>query len=163
MIHISIKDVDPENNRVTFRLKSASSPFEIVNKLDNTALLQIANPGLDFETQKRWNIEIVAENRDASSQSNQVASFAVTIDVVDENEPPIWKDTNIIFKEGDVAGARSQRDNPRAEDLDFGGRSPVTYRITKDPQGFFDVDRNSGSLTYVHVRNYFLYELLKFL
>ena len=86
---------------MTFRLKSASSPFEIVNKLDNTALLQIAKPGLDFETQKRWNIEIVAENRDASSQSNQVASFVVRIDVIDENEPPEWEDTNIIFKEGD--------------------------------------------------------------
>jgi len=143
-------DVDPENNQVTFRLKSASSPFEIVNKLDNTALLQIAKPGLDFETQERWNIEIVAENSKASSSSTKVASFAVTIDVVDENEPPIWQDTNIIFKEGDVAGARSQRDNPRAKDLDFGGRSPVTYRITKDSQGFFDVDRSSGSLTYVH-------------
>ena len=141
---------------MTFRLKSASSPFEIVNQEGNTGLLQIAKPGLDFETQEKWNIEIVAENKDASSPSYQTASFAVTIDVVDENEPPIWKDTNIIFKEGDVAGARSQRDNPRAVDLDFGGKSPVTYRITKDPMGFFDVDRTSGSLTYVHVSS-FLY------
>ena len=123
-----------------------------MNKDDNTAFLQIAKPGLDFETQKRWNIEVVAENKDAvSSTSSKAASFAVTIDVLDENEPPIWDDTNIIFKEGDTNGAKSQRDNPHAKDLDFGGKSPVTYRITKDPLGFFDVDRNSGTLTYVHV------------
>ncbi|CAG5106170.1 Oidioi.mRNA.OKI2018_I69.chr1.g2721.t1.cds [Oikopleura dioica] len=142
-------DVDPENNRVTFRLKSESSPFEIVNKDDNTAFLQIAKPGLDFETQKRWTIEVVAENEDAADRGKD-ANFAITIDVLDENEPPIWDDTNIIFKEGDTNGAKSLRDNPRAKDLDFGGKSPVTYRITKDPLGFFDVDRNSGTLTYVH-------------
>ena len=142
-------DVDKDNRKVTFEITSPStSPFEIINQdnPENSALLQIGGEMLDFETRPKWTLEVRAINNDGKPVKSQ--TFTVTIDVLDENEPPVWDDNTIVYNEHALKGAQPLSGQPHARDLDFGGTQKVTYTITKDQEDFFDINRDSGYITY---------------
>ena len=141
------KDIDPDNNEVKFEIVSPStSPFDIVNLDGNSAYLLIGEQ-LDFETRPKWNLEIRAYNYKGTPSKEQ--SFTVLINVEDENEPPIWDDIQVVFDEGQLAGATPTNGlQPHAIDLDFDRSQKVTYIITKDPEEFFRIDSNTGYITY---------------
>ena len=144
------KDVEPENREVTFRIVSpADSPFEIINQdnPENSALLQITNERLDFETRPEWILNIRAEN--AKAEEVKYQSFTMKITVRDENEPPIWDTDEVRFVEGDVNGAGPQGNvHPHARDLDFGGIQKIFYRKVNDPEDLFTLSRDTGRIKY---------------
>ena len=142
------KDIDGDNRDVTFEIVSPlGAPFDVINKdnPENSALLQVGKDGLDFETTPQWTLNIRAINK--QGKPVQFKDFTVLVTVEDENEPPEWEDNQIRMTEGDKKGAMPSS-HPHAIDRDFGGSQTVTYDIITDPENYFDIDRQTGRLTY---------------
>ena len=59
----------------------------------------------------------------------------VEVQILDENEPPIWDVAQqVVFQEGDMAGTSPQSGQPSAHDPDFGGSQTISYYVEDDPE-----------------------------
>ena len=73
------------------------------------------------------------------------------VNILDENEPPIWdSEVQIVFQEGDMAETSPKSGQPKARDPDFGGSQKISYYVEDDPEHFFAIDKETGFIKYVN-------------
>jgi hypothetical protein len=154
----SDRDVDETNSKVAFRVDDPNAPFyftpdgKMFVKNDDA---EIVAEKLDYETRqsKKWVFTVTAENPGSnplSAKAQQSHTVTVELDILDEDEPPIWDGRTIVLREGDQPGTKPNV-QPHATDPDFGSRDTdsIVYSITADgdPDGYFDLDSKRGHIT----------------
>lgn len=109
---------------------------------------------LDYETPPNmYDLVIKAYNKDAKNGDNDefASTTTVHINVIDENEPPIFQNTpyNVPLTEDTddetpPEGPGSPLVTVEAKDLDFDSNQTVTYSISDDPESWFEIDKKTG-------------------
>ncbi|NXM81661.1 CADH1 protein, partial [Oenanthe oenanthe] len=149
-LHVTDQDLpgSPAWNAV-YRIKSGDPQgnFEITtDPKTNDGLLKTAK-GLDYETQKRYKLEVSVENDVAFTVPLKPATATVLVVVRDVNEAPIFIPP---VKRVDV-----MEDVPvgyhvtsyTAQDPDKEQSQKITYRMGSDPAGWLAIDPENGIVT----------------
>uniref|UniRef100_A0AAR2J6L3 Cadherin domain-containing protein n=1 Tax=Pygocentrus nattereri TaxID=42514 RepID=A0AAR2J6L3_PYGNA len=99
---------------------------------------------LDFEQNSKFTLLVVAENDVPFAKPLTTSTTAVTVNVLDVNEAPVFDpEEQIISKPEDVA-VGSELTVYTATDPDTARTQKVTYRVGSDPAGWVSVDGETG-------------------
>ncbi|XP_026123944.1 B-cadherin-like [Carassius auratus] len=99
---------------------------------------------LDFEKTKQYVLSVIVENDDPFVGSLPTSTATVTVNVEDVNEPPEFKPKeNLIFKPEDAA-VGTELVTYTATDPDIGKSQKITYKISKDPADWLNVNQDTG-------------------
>uniref|UniRef100_A0AAR2K802 Cadherin domain-containing protein n=1 Tax=Pygocentrus nattereri TaxID=42514 RepID=A0AAR2K802_PYGNA len=99
---------------------------------------------LDFEQNSKCTLLVVAENDVPFVKPLTTSTTAVTVNVLDVNEAPVFDpEEQIISKPEDVA-VGSELTVYTATDPDTARTQKVTYRVGSDPAGWVSVDGETG-------------------
>lgn len=158
-IYVTDADIDAVNQHVKFTLASHKNIFRIITDATDgrKGIIQVAQEGkLDFERGTNpYMIKVTAENDQASSSKRLSHDTNIIINVLDENEPPIFEEQDpliLTVKEHDMTESPASKIVAVDRDkLSVGGRDQVvTYSIRagSDPNSWFTIDRVSGLLRH---------------
>ncbi len=141
---------DPDtSDQITYSLSNnAGGAFEINA---TTGEVSVADTDLiDYESDQSLEIEVTAESTDGSSTTQ-----VYTINVLDFNEFAITQITDSDTSANEVSEAALAGTvvglTAFAEDADLSAN--VTYAITNDPSGAFEIDETSGVVTVSNCRS----------
>ncbi|HEY2251159.1 MAG TPA: cadherin domain-containing protein, partial [Planctomycetaceae bacterium] len=131
---------DPENQGMTYAITSGNSSNAFAINA-NTGAMTVANPAaLDFETTPQFQLTVQVTDKGSPALS---ASAAVTINLIDVNEPPIIAQQSFALPENSPAGTAVG--TVTAVDPENQG---VTWSIVSGNTGnAFAIDANTGAIT----------------
>ena len=135
----AVRATDADNDTLTYSLKGPDeASFSIV-----AARGQIRTAAdLDHEARSSYSVTVTADDGKGGT-----ATIAVIITVTDVNEPPTVNGQNLvtIFENQGLSASYSAIDPERDE---------VTWSVTGRDRGDFNIDRNTGKLTFRNTPNY---------
>lgn len=117
---------------------------EAVNIDSNTGVVSVGKDGLDYEIAHQYEIWIEASDSDRPSLRSVIL---LTINVTDANDnPPVME--KLIYN----AEVLEEETPPqfitkvKATDDDSGDNGEITYRLSNDREGTFEIDADSGEI-----------------
>jgi hypothetical protein len=129
---------------VTYAIAAGDTSRFAINRASGELIY--IGPGEDYESEpNRYDLTVSATDRDGLSDR-----AAVTVEILDVNEPPVFKQQSYEFE---LAENQDGSDKPvvlgtlTATDQDAG--DIVTYAIAGGDTGLFAIDGTSGELSYV--------------
>uniref|UniRef100_H2ZE80 Cadherin domain-containing protein n=1 Tax=Ciona savignyi TaxID=51511 RepID=H2ZE80_CIOSA len=153
-ISASDADIDPANKAVTFTITAGDTGgvFDIHSNFQGGVTqgdITLEKP-LDYEKgPKQFILTVNAKNELATNSDDTLyqASTTVIIDVLDENEPPVFINQPYNGAVTENQGPEPNIARVRAQDYDFGGNQTVTYAIVST-EGWFSINEE-GSISSI--------------
>lgn len=133
-------DIDQEN--LTYSFKTPMTHFQI----DTMSGSVILTTELDYELQKQYKLDIIAEDSGTPKKS---AIMTVVINVMDENDnAPVFTKDHYTFSIENTVASNITFGKVEAEDLDSGENGDVSYSVLDSSHdGLFAVNKESGLLS----------------
>uniref|UniRef100_H2ZE79 Cadherin domain-containing protein n=1 Tax=Ciona savignyi TaxID=51511 RepID=H2ZE79_CIOSA len=153
-ISASDADIDPANKAVTFTITAGDTGgvFDIHSNFQGGVTqgdITLEKP-LDYEKgPKQFILTVNAKNELATNSDDTLyqVDTTVIIDVLDENEPPVFINQPYNGAVTENQGPEPNIARVRAQDYDFGGNQTVTYAIVST-EGWFSINEE-GSISSI--------------
>ncbi|XP_059392954.1 cadherin-3-like [Carassius carassius] len=101
---------------------------------------------LDFEKTKQYVLFVIVENDDPFVGSLPTSTATVTVNVEDVNEPPEFKPKEQVISREENLPIDSSLVEYTATDPDIGKSQKITYKISKDPADWLNVNQDTGMI-----------------
>ncbi|MEQ2280405.1 hypothetical protein AMECASPLE_019453, partial [Ameca splendens] len=111
----------------------------------NQGIMTVVKP-LDYEVKREHNLILTVENVNPLSSKAPnlpLSSAAVLVTVVNENEAPYFKENPIRIEVPENEEPGKLLKSNIASDPDH---SELRFQISKDPEGWLDIDRDTGNI-----------------
>ncbi|CED57916.1 hemolysin-type calcium-binding protein [Aliivibrio wodanis] len=150
VVNITGQAVDPDGDEVTYSLSDDADGLFQIDPI--TGVVTVARDGLDFESATSHEIVIVATSTDGSSSEE---TFVIGVENADGGELVVPEQNNVIGSLSDV----NVLDNSVSENAIVGDvvnitgqaidpdSDEVTYRLSDDADGLFQIDPITGVVT----------------
>uniref|UniRef100_A0A3B3CK31 Cadherin domain-containing protein n=1 Tax=Oryzias melastigma TaxID=30732 RepID=A0A3B3CK31_ORYME len=103
--------------------------------------------GLDFEKSRTHTLSVIVENDVPFAVEVTTSTATVVVTVKDVNEPPVFKEKEMLVNFPENLALDSVIKKCEAEDPDFAHENTVKFKIGSDPAGWLNVDENTGLVT----------------
>ncbi|XP_036066519.1 cadherin-1 [Oryzias melastigma] len=100
--------------------------------------------GLDFEKSRTHTLSVIVENDVPFAVEVTTSTATVVVTVKDVNEPPVFKEKEMLVHFPENLPVNSVITKCEAEDPDFARENTVKYKIIDDPEGWLKVDEDTG-------------------
>ncbi|MBO6919294.1 MAG: cadherin repeat domain-containing protein [Rhizobiaceae bacterium] len=142
-ITASATDADGSNNTVTYALSDDASGIFTIDA--NTGEVSIADASsIDYETATSHTIEVTATSEDGSTSTQ---SYTINVSDVDEFDVTAITDTDATANSVDENASVGDTVGITALATDGDATDSVTYSLSDDAGGLFDIDPNTGVVT----------------
>ncbi|XP_024115356.1 cadherin-1 [Oryzias melastigma] len=149
VVKLSVNDKDKENTpawNAKFKIISGDPEklFSIETGSNKQEGIIKTAQGLDFEKSRTHTLSVIVENDVPFAIQMTTSTATVVVTVKDVNEPPVFKEKEMLVNFPENLALDSVIKKCEAEDPDFARENTVKYKIIDDPEGWLKVDEDTG-------------------